>query len=91
MKLARYGKPGKEKPGLIDAQGRLRSLAGVVDDIGPAQLSDAALKKLARIKPETLPLVRGHKVTTSPLPMKPVGPEGSSRRDRDREPAQESV
>lgn len=59
MKLARYGKPGKEKPGLIDAEGKLRSLAGVVDDIGPEQLSDAALRKLARIKPETLPLVRG--------------------------------
>ncbi|RAV07450.1 two-component sensor histidine kinase [Mycolicibacterium sp. GF69] len=39
----------------------------------------------------TLPLVRGHKVTTSPLPMKPAGPEETSRRDRDREPAQESV
>jgi two-component system sensor histidine kinase MtrB len=39
----------------------------------------------------TLPLVRGHKVTTSPLPMKPVEPEAPPRRNRDREPAQESV
>lgn len=39
----------------------------------------------------TLPLVRGHKVTTSPLPMKPVEPEGLPRTSGDREPAQESV
>ena len=59
MKLVRYGRPGKEKPGLIDEFGRLRSLAGVIDDIGPAQLSDAALNKLAKIDPASLPLVRG--------------------------------
>ncbi|WP_426189467.1 fumarylacetoacetate hydrolase family protein [Massilia sp. DWR3-1-1] len=59
MKLVRYGRPGKEKPGLIDEFGRLRSLAGVVDDITPAQLSAAALKKLAKIDPASLPLVRG--------------------------------
>ncbi|MGK2883106.1 MAG: MtrAB system histidine kinase MtrB [Mycobacterium sp.] len=40
----------------------------------------------------TLPLVRGHKVTTSPLPMKPIAPERNQRRQmRDREPAGESV
>lgn len=39
----------------------------------------------------TLPLVRGHKVTASPLPMKPVAPEAPPPRSRDREPAQESV
>ena len=59
MKLVRYGKPGKEKPGLVDADGRLRDLSGVVPDIGPAQLSPASLKKLAKIKPATLPAVRG--------------------------------
>jgi len=41
MKLVRYGKPGKEKPGLVDADGRIRDLSGVVPDIGPAQLSAA--------------------------------------------------
>ncbi|MBU6273154.1 MAG: fumarylacetoacetate hydrolase family protein [Betaproteobacteria bacterium] len=59
MKLVRYGKPGKEKPGLIDAEGRLRDLSGVVADIGPAQLSPAGLKKLAKLKADKLPLVRG--------------------------------
>ncbi|WLI88505.1 fumarylacetoacetate hydrolase family protein [Massilia sp. R2A-15] len=59
MKLVRYGRPGKEKPGLIDEFGRLRSLAGIVDDIGPALLSDKALRKLAKVDPDSLPLVRG--------------------------------
>jgi 2,4-didehydro-3-deoxy-L-rhamnonate hydrolase len=59
MKLVRYGNPGKEKPGLIDAQGVLRDLSAVVPDIGTAQLGDAALKKIAKIKPEKLPAVRG--------------------------------
>ncbi len=59
MKLVRYGKPGKEKPGLIDADGKLRDLSGVIKDIGPAQLSDAALAKLRLLKTAKLPLVRG--------------------------------
>jgi len=59
MKLVRYGNPGKEKPGLIDAEGKLRDLSAVVKDIGPDQLSDAALAKLAKLKTDKLPLVRG--------------------------------
>lgn len=59
MKLVRYGKPGKEKPGLIDAEGKLRDLSGVIADIGPDQLSPKSLARLAKIKPEKLPAVRG--------------------------------
>jgi len=59
MKLVRYGKPGKEKPGLIDQEGKLRDLSGVIKDIGPEQLSDAALARLRKAKVATLPLVRG--------------------------------
>jgi 2-keto-4-pentenoate hydratase/2-oxohepta-3-ene-1,7-dioic acid hydratase in catechol pathway len=59
MKLVRYGNPGKEKPGLIDASGQLRDLSAVVGDIGPAQLSDAALAKIAKLKTDKLPLVKG--------------------------------
>jgi 2,4-diketo-3-deoxy-L-fuconate hydrolase len=59
MKLVRYGRPGHEKPGLVDQDGKLRDLSGVIDDIGPAQLSDKALARLARIKPSSLPAVRG--------------------------------
>lgn len=59
MKLVRYGNPGKEKPGLIDAEGKLRDLSAVVPDIGTAQLGDAALAKLRKLKTDKLPLVRG--------------------------------
>ena len=59
MKLVRYGKPGKEKPGLIDSDGRLRDLSAVVADIGPDQLSDPALARLRKLKTDTLPLVKG--------------------------------
>jgi 2-keto-4-pentenoate hydratase/2-oxohepta-3-ene-1,7-dioic acid hydratase in catechol pathway len=59
MKLVRYGRPGHEKPGMIDPEGKLRDLSSIIDDIGPTQLSDKALAKLARIKPANLPLVRG--------------------------------
>jgi|EP01034_Spumella_vulgaris_P042650 2-keto-4-pentenoate hydratase/2-oxohepta-3-ene-1,7-dioic acid hydratase in catechol pathway len=60
MKLVRYGRPGKEKPGLIDDEGKLRDLSGVIDDIGPEQLSDKAIKKLSKIAQADLPLVRGN-------------------------------
>ncbi len=59
MKLVRYGRPGHEKPGLIDQDGKLRDLSGIVDDIGPAELSDKTLAKLAKLKPAKLPAVRG--------------------------------
>jgi 2-keto-4-pentenoate hydratase/2-oxohepta-3-ene-1,7-dioic acid hydratase in catechol pathway len=59
MKLVRYGNPGKEKPGLIDDQGRLRDLSSVVPDIGPAQLGSAALARIRKARTDKLPLVRG--------------------------------
>jgi 2-keto-4-pentenoate hydratase/2-oxohepta-3-ene-1,7-dioic acid hydratase in catechol pathway len=59
MKLVRYGKPGKEKPGLIDADGKIRDLSEIVPDIGPEQLSPKGLAKLAKVKVDKLPLVRG--------------------------------
>jgi len=59
MKLVRYGKPGKEKPGLLDAEGRLRDLSAVIGDITPAQLDDKALARLRRLKTDKLPLVKG--------------------------------
>ena len=67
MKLVRYGRPGKEKPGLFDEEGRLRDLSGIMDDIDPAQLSDKALRKLARVDYKTLPLVRGNPRLGVPL------------------------
>ena len=46
MKLVRYGAKGKEKPGLIDKEGKLRDLSGVITDITTEHLSSAALAKL---------------------------------------------
>ena len=60
MKLVRYGRPGKEKPGMLDEEGRLRDLSSLVDDIDASVLSDKALRKLARVDYKTLPLVRGN-------------------------------
>ena len=59
MKLVRFGVAGKEKPGLIDASGVLRDLSKVVPDIGPEQLSDAALARIARVDAKKLPAVKG--------------------------------
>lgn len=60
MKLVRYGRSGHEKPGLIDADGKLRSLSDVITDIDAAALTPKSLAKLARIKPTSLPAVRGN-------------------------------
>ena len=67
MKLVRYGQPGKEKPGLIDADGKLRDLSGVIRDLTPEHLSDKALAKLVRLKTDKLPLVKGKKRFGPPL------------------------
>ena len=60
MKLCRYGKPGYEKPGIIDQDGKLRDLSKVVDNIGPNELSPRGLKRLGKLKPDSLPLVNGN-------------------------------
>jgi 2-keto-4-pentenoate hydratase/2-oxohepta-3-ene-1,7-dioic acid hydratase in catechol pathway len=59
MKLVRYGNPGREKPGLIDDDGKLRDLSAVVPDIGPDQLGQAGLARIRKANPAKLPLVRG--------------------------------
>jgi len=59
MKLVRYGPPGKEKPGLIDADGKLRDLSKKVKDIDGAALASAELARLAKLDPKKLPLVKG--------------------------------
>jgi 2,4-didehydro-3-deoxy-L-rhamnonate hydrolase len=59
MKLVRYGSAGKEKPGLIDGEGKLRDLSEVIADIDGDALRPRALARLAKLKPESLPRVRG--------------------------------
>ena len=60
MKLVRYGRPGKEKPGLIDAEGKLRDLSSVVPDLGPEQLGQVGLTRIRKVNPAKLPAVRGN-------------------------------
>jgi 2,4-diketo-3-deoxy-L-fuconate hydrolase len=57
MKLLRYGSAGQEKPGLLDAAGKIRDLSGVVGDIGGDALTPAGLSKLSALDPSQLPLV----------------------------------
>ena len=59
MKLLRFGNPGQEKPGLLDAQGVIRDLSAHVTDITPEQLSPASLARLKAIDPTRLPAVSG--------------------------------
>ncbi len=59
MKLVRTGKPGEERPGILDAEGRVRDLSGVIADIDARQLAPAALARLAELDIATLPVVEG--------------------------------
>ena len=59
MKLLRYGPAGRERPGMLDAQGRLRDLSGVIEHVTSEHLSDKALARLKKLDPASLPLVRG--------------------------------
>lgn len=59
MKLVRYGRPGKERPGIVDSEGRIRDLSKHVKDIAGDALSPKTLAKLAKLKIDRLPLVRG--------------------------------
>ena len=59
MKLLRHGAKGAEKPGVLDAQGRLRDLSAHVDDIAGDVLTPAGLQRLKSIDVESLPLVPG--------------------------------
>jgi 2-keto-4-pentenoate hydratase/2-oxohepta-3-ene-1,7-dioic acid hydratase in catechol pathway len=57
MKLLRFGPPGQEQPGLLDAAGKIRSLVGVIDDVAGAALSATSLDRLWSIDPQSLALV----------------------------------
>ncbi len=57
MRLVRYGAQGAEKPGLLDAQGRIRDLSGQVPDIAGNVLGPESLARLRTLDPNALPLV----------------------------------
>ncbi|MBI2718429.1 MAG: fumarylacetoacetate hydrolase family protein [Rhizobiales bacterium] len=60
MKLLRYGAKGKEKPGLLDKDGRIRDLSGVIADIDGETISPKSLARLRKIRPDSLPPVKGN-------------------------------
>lgn len=59
MKLLRYGQPGQEKPGMLDAQGALRDLSGVIADLDASTIAGGGLANLSSVDPATLPMVDG--------------------------------
>ena len=67
MKLVRYGRPGAERPGLIDPDGSLRDLSRVVADLTPAALTPASLRRLRGLNLARLPTVRGRPRLGCPL------------------------
>ncbi|KGK55939.1 MULTISPECIES: fumarylacetoacetate hydrolase family protein [Xanthomonas] len=59
MKLVRVGAEGHERPGLIDSEGRIRDLSGVIDDVAGEHITNAGLEKLRALDVTTLPLIEG--------------------------------
>jgi 2-keto-4-pentenoate hydratase/2-oxohepta-3-ene-1,7-dioic acid hydratase in catechol pathway len=57
MKLLRYGLPGQERPGILDAQNNVRDLSSVITDVNGTTLSDESLKKIAAVDINSLPVV----------------------------------
>ncbi len=60
MKLLRYGPIGKEKPGILDAEGKIRDLSGVIKELDGSAIGPKALDKLRKLKLDKLPLVQGN-------------------------------
>jgi 2-keto-4-pentenoate hydratase/2-oxohepta-3-ene-1,7-dioic acid hydratase in catechol pathway len=59
MKLLRFGAPGQEKPGILDSDGRIRDLSGVIPDIAGDALGPESLRRLRALDVRQLPLVEG--------------------------------
>jgi ureidoglycolate lyase len=67
MKLVRYGEAGKEKPGILDAQGAIRDLSGVVKDIDATTVSPEGIAKLNGVNVDSLPKVSGNPRLGAPI------------------------
>lgn len=67
MKLVRYGEAGKEKPGILDAQGAIRDLSGVVKDIDGSTVSPEGIAKLRAVNVDSLPKIGGNPRLGSPI------------------------
>ena len=57
MKLLRFGQPGQERPGVVDSQGNIRDLSGIISDLAGQVLHPESLQQLAELDVESLPLV----------------------------------
>ena len=60
MKLLRYGPDGAEKPGMLDSDGAIRDLSGLVGDIAGEAITPEGLNKLGAVEPASLPKVDGN-------------------------------
>ena len=60
MKLLRYGPDGTEKPGMLDSDGAIRDLSGLVSDIAGEAITPEGLNKLGAVEPTSLPKVDGN-------------------------------
>jgi len=67
MKLVRYGRPGAEKPGAIDSDGKLRDLSRVLRDVTPDALTTGSLRALRRVDLSRRPLLPGRPRLACPL------------------------
>ncbi len=76
MKLVRYGEPGHEKPGLIDAEGRIRDLSAQVDDIDGHALTDDALDLIRGVDHRTT--CRWSRATPASAPVSAISASSSA-------------
>ena len=60
MKLLRFGEAGQEKPGMLDTDGKLRSLENLIGDLRGGALTNAGIERIKGIDPSTLPFVEGN-------------------------------
>ncbi|MCZ6642132.1 MAG: fumarylacetoacetate hydrolase family protein [Gammaproteobacteria bacterium] len=67
LKLVRYGPPGAERPGLVDATGKIRDLSAHLSDIEGDSLSPESLERIAALASDDLPLVDGNPRLGSPV------------------------
>jgi 2-keto-4-pentenoate hydratase/2-oxohepta-3-ene-1,7-dioic acid hydratase in catechol pathway len=71
MKLLRYGEIGREKPGILDANARIRDLSGIVEDLAGEALGPDSLARLNALDPAALPMVEGRPRIGAPVGLVP--------------------
>jgi 2-keto-4-pentenoate hydratase/2-oxohepta-3-ene-1,7-dioic acid hydratase in catechol pathway len=71
MKLLRYGEIGREKPGILDGNGRIRDLSGIVEDLAGAAIGPGNLARLKALDPAALPMVEGRPRLGVPIGLVP--------------------